>query len=143
MKRSLFSMRPLLALAAVPLLGALFVATIRDMTLQDAWGILRGHDTATTDFFRERTAAALNSRYHPIVQSSLRQVGGYAEFEELSRRIEALPFIDLPDLDLVGYVTDHALSGLFTVLGQEEQRIRADPVARTTALLLRVFGTPP
>ena len=119
---------------------ALFVEAIRGMTLQDAWGILRGHDTAATDFFHERTSAALTSRYRPIVQSSLRQVGGYTEFEDLTRRIEALPLIDPPDLDLVGYVTDRALGGLFTVLGQEEQRIRADPLARTTALLQRVFG---
>ncbi len=120
----------------------LFVETVRGMTVQDAWGILRGHDTAATEFFRERTVAALTSRYRPLVQTSLREVGGYAQFEDLSQRVAALPLVELPDLDLVGYVTDRALSGLFTVLGQEEQRIRADPLARTTALLQRVFGSP-
>lgn len=120
----------------------LFVAAIGGMTLQDAWGILRGPDTAATDYFRERTAAALAARYRPVIQSSLQQVGGYAEFEDLSRRLAAMPLVDLPDLDLVGYVTDHALGGLFTVLAQEERQIRADPLARTTALLQRVFGAP-
>jgi hypothetical protein len=118
----------------------LFIETIGGMTLQDAWGILRGHDTAATDYFRERTTAALTSRYRPIVQASLRQVGGYAEFEDLSRSVAALPLVTMPDLDLVGYVTDRALAGLFTVLGQEEQRIRVDPLARTTVLLQRVFA---
>ncbi|MDD5719842.1 MAG: DUF4197 domain-containing protein [Candidatus Krumholzibacteria bacterium] len=121
---------------------ALFVETIKGLTLQDAWGILKGHDTAATDYFRERTAAALTARYRPIVQTSLQRVGGYAEYEDLVARIEALPLLEPPDLDLVGYVTDHALAGLFTVLGEEEQRIRADPLARTTALLQRVFGAP-
>jgi len=32
-----------------------------------------------------------------------------------------------------------ALSGLFTPLGQEEKRIREEPVARTTEILRRVF----
>lgn len=118
----------------------LFVETVRGMTLQDVWGILNGHQTAATDFFRERTAAALTGRYRPIVQASLQQVGGYQQYEDLVARIDALPFIDAPDLDLVGYVTDRALVGLFTVLGQEEARIRQDPLARTTALLQRVFG---
>jgi hypothetical protein len=119
---------------------ALFAATIRDMTLEDVWGILNGHQTAATDFFHARTATALTARYRPIIQNSLHTVGGYAEYEDLVARLDALPFVDPPDLDLVGYVTDHALSGLFTVLGQEETRIRADPLARTTALLQRVFG---
>jgi hypothetical protein len=121
---------------------ALFVETISGLTLQDAWNILRGHDTAATDFFQERTAVALAARYRPIIQSSLHQVGGYAEYEDLAARVEALPFIDPPDLDLIGYVTDRALSGLFIVLGQEEARIREDPLARTTALLQRVFAQP-
>lgn len=118
----------------------LFVETVRGMTLQDVWGILNGHQTAATDFFRERTTAALTGRYRPIVQASLQQVGGYQQYEDLVARIDALPFIEAPDLDLVGYVTDRALVGLFTVLGQEEARIRQDPLARTTALLQRVFG---
>jgi hypothetical protein len=119
---------------------ALFVETIEGMTLSDAWGILRGHETAATDYFRDRTAAALTTRYRPIILSSLHQVGGYAEYENLVARLEALPLIDPPDLDLVGYVTDHALAGLFTVLAQEETKIRTDPLARTTALLQRVFS---
>jgi len=117
-----------------------FGDAIRGMTLADAWGILRGHDTAATDYFRERTSAALTSRYRPIVESRLRAVGGYGDYETLVARLESLPFVEPPDLDLVGYVTDHALDGLFTVLAQEEQKIREDPLARTTALLQRVFA---
>lgn len=120
--------------------ASLFVETIRGLTLEDAWGILRGSETAATDYFRARTAAALAARYRPVIESSLRQVGGYGEYEALAARLEALPLIDPPDLDLVGYVTDRALGGLFTVLGEEERLIRADPLARTTALLQRVFS---
>ena len=57
-----------------------------------------------------------------------------------SGRYTALPFTTKPPLDLQGYVAESALDGLFTVLGEEERKIRADPVARTTELLRRVFG---
>jgi hypothetical protein len=44
-----------------------------------------------------------------------------------------------PDLD--HDVTSKALDGLFFLLGEEEKRIRADPVAPVTDLLKQVFGT--
>jgi hypothetical protein len=119
---------------------ALFLETITGLTLQDVWGILKGHDTAATDFLRARTAAALSARYRPIIRTRLQAVGGYSDYEELVALIEALPLVDPPQLDLVDYVTERALAGLFTVLGEEEQRIRTDPLARTTALLRRVFA---
>jgi len=117
-----------------------FGAAITGMTIEDAWSILRGQDTAATDYFRQKTSAELQRRYRPIVESKLRTVGGYQEYEDLVARLEALPLVDPPDLDLVGYVTDEALDGLFTVLADEERRIRDDPLARTTDLLRRVFG---
>ena len=119
----------------------IFVEAITGITIQDAWGILRGDDTAATDFFRARTGAALETRYRPIVETKLRTVGGYSDYENLVARAAALPLVDMPDLDLVGYVTTHALDGLFTVLGQEEAKIRQDPLRRTTELLQRVFAS--
>ena len=44
-------------------------------------------------------------------------------------------------IDLEAYVTSRALDGLFTVLGDEEARIREDPAARSSELLRRVFGS--
>jgi len=117
-----------------------FGDAIRGMTLQDAWGILRGTDTAATDYFRQRTGDALTGRYRPIVETKLRTVGGYGDYEDIVTKLESIPFVDAPDLDLVGYVTDHALDGLFSVLAVEEAKIRADPLKRTTDLLQRVFG---
>ena len=119
---------------------AVFGDAIRGMTVADAWGILRGADTAATDYFRARTGTALETRYRPIVEGKLRTVGGYEDYEDLASKLKSLPFVEAPDLDLVGYVTDHALDGLFLELANEEQKIRQDPVARTTQLLQRVFG---
>ena len=44
------------------------------------------------------------------------------------------------DLDLDHFVTDRALEGVFRLLAKEEQKIRTDPLARTTDLLRSVFG---
>lgn len=119
---------------------AVFGEAIRGMTVADAWGILRGHETAATDYFRQRTGAALTARYRPIIEGKLRSVGGYGEYEQLVARLQAIPFVEAPDLDLVGYVNDRALEGLFSTLAGEEKKIREDPLARTTVLLRRVFG---
>ena len=44
-----------------------------------------------------------------------------------------------PDLDR--YVTVKALDGLFKMVAAEEKSIRQNPVARSTDLLKKVFGT--
>jgi hypothetical protein len=119
---------------------SVFGDAIRGMTIADAWGILRGGDTAATNYFRAHTSAALTTRYRPIVENRLRGVGGYSDYETLVAKLQSLPLVDPPNLDLVGYVTEHALDGLFKVLATEEKKIRDDPLARTTALLQRVFG---
>jgi hypothetical protein len=117
-----------------------FWDTISRMTLADAFGILKGPETAATDYFRIHTEATLRERFRPIVQNKMSEVGLYQVYSELTDYYDKLPLATKPALDLDAYITDRTLSGLFTVLGQEESRIRQDPLARTTALLKRVFG---
>jgi len=74
------------------------------------------------------------------VKEKMEEVGLYRLYGELADRYNAIPFMSTPALDLDDYVASHALDGLFTVLGEQEARIRRDPVARTTELLRRVFG---
>ncbi|MGA1843864.1 MAG: DUF4197 domain-containing protein [bacterium] len=117
-----------------------FWDAITQMTLADAFGILRGKDTAATDYLREHTGEMLRSRFQPIVTAKMGEVGFYRIYENLANRYNTLPFVTKPAIDLNAYVTERALDGLFTILGQEEKRIREDPTARTTDLLRRVFG---
>ncbi len=44
-------------------------------------------------------------------------------------------------LNLDDYVTAKTLDGLFTTIGEQEQSIRQNPDARSTALLKKVFGS--
>jgi hypothetical protein len=119
---------------------SVFWNSIKAMSFADAWGILNGDDSAATAYFRKQTSATLRSRYLPIVHDKMSEVGLYQVYQSLLDAYTALPFVTKPNFDLDAYITDRALGGLFTVLAQEEKRIRDDPVARTTDLLRRVFA---
>ena len=117
-----------------------FVSAITKMTIADAFGILNGGDRAATDYFQEKTTEELSARFRPIVSEKMDEVGLARLYGDLSEQYNALPFVTTPAVDLTDYVTERALGGLFTVLAQEEKKIRDDPAKRTTALLQRVFG---
>ena len=114
--------------------------SIASMRPADVQAILSGPDDAATQFLRQSAGPVLAERYQPIVASSLAQVQGYHHYQNLVSRWNRLPTGQPIDFDLETYVTDRALDGLFKLLAEEEQRIRRDPVARTTALLREIFG---
>lgn len=120
-----------------------FADAIREMTIADAFEILRGTDDAATRYFREKTAATLEARFTPVVTMAMEEVGLYAQYQKLVGRYEVLPFSKPMPPSLEGYVTQKTLDGLFSVLAAEEARIRDDPAARTTELLRKVFGSSP
>jgi len=113
---------------------------IRQMSFSDAVGILNGGDTAATDYFERTTRDTLRARFEPIVSSKMDEVGVVRSYDQLIGRYEAIPFTSKPSFDLRSYVTEKSLDGLFTVLGEEERKIRTDPAARVTPLLQEVFG---
>jgi hypothetical protein len=120
---------------------AVFAGAIREITLQDALGILRGPDDAATQYFRNATSAALRTRFAPVVEGAMAEVGVYDAYGELVTRYDAIPFAVKPKAPrLEDTVVDGALAGLWRTLAEEEARIREDPAARTTALLRRVFS---
>lgn len=119
----------------------IFWGAIKGMSVSDAFGILKGHDTAATEYFRGRTNEQLRERFRPIVEQKIGQIGlsrVYGRISEAYNNFAPAGSERLVDLD--DYVTEKALGGLFTVLGQEERKIRQDPAARTTDLLKLVFG---
>jgi hypothetical protein len=119
----------------------IFWNAITTMTVADAFGILRGGNTAATDYFHDRTAAALRTRFKPIIEQKIGEVGIANIYNQIAVAYNGLPMTGTQRLvDLDEYVTDRALAGLFAVLATEETRIREDPLARTTELLRKVFG---
>jgi hypothetical protein len=115
----------------------IFWEAIEGITIEDALGILRGGDTAATQYFRERTESGLATAFEPIVRQATDEFGVTRRFKDL---VQALPFGNTATLDIDGYVVSKTLDGLFLVLGEEERKIRRDPAARITAILRDVFG---
>jgi RNA binding exosome subunit len=125
---------------AAPKAASFFGDAIKEMTIQDAIGILNGGDTAATEFFREKTHDKIYDAFKPIVSSSMDDVGVTRSYKEMISKYETLPFVDSQSMDLDHYVTNKALDGLFYMVGQEERKIRTNPAARVTDLLKTVFG---
>lgn len=125
---------------AAPRAKAIFIESIRQMTIEDARKILDGGDTAATEYFKAKTSGKLYEAFQPIVSSSMNEVGTTRSYKEMMGTYTALPFTSAESLDLDRYVTNKALDGLFYLVGQEEIKIRKDPAARVTDLLKSVFG---
>jgi hypothetical protein len=117
-----------------------FVDAISQMSFQDASGIVTGGDTAATDYFEKTTSGTLRERFRPIVDQAMQSVGLKQQYDALLGRYKAIPFASSPKLDLTNYVTEQALAGLFTIVGEQEKQIRTNPAARATDLLKQVFG---
>ncbi|MEK7839628.1 MAG: DUF4197 domain-containing protein [Pseudomonadota bacterium] len=127
--------------AAAPQAREVFVDTVRGMTINDAVNIVRGGEYAGTRYFRDHTHAELVRRFTPIVRDATDRVGATRNFKQLLVRAGPVARLaGVSDFDLDAYVTARALDALFALIGEEEKRIRRDPVARTTELLKQVFG---
>lgn len=125
---------------ATPKAKQLFVGAIRDMSVQDAKGILQGPDNAATQYFQGKTGASLKSQMRPLVDSALAQVGAVQTFNALLKQYQSIPLAPKVDADLTGHVVDKGSDGIFHYLAEEEKAIRTNPLERTSELLKRVFG---
>ena len=126
--------------AAVPEAKALFLDSIKKMTVQDAKGILTGGDTAGTEYFRRTTRATLHKRFLPIVERSTAKVRLAQKYDQYAARGVGLGVVKEEHADLDEYVTQKALDGLYFMVAEEEKKIRKDPVGTGKAILKKVFG---
>lgn len=128
--------------SAVPETAGIFVDAIKSLSLEDAKGILQDPDDAATRYFREQSEASLTRAILPIVEDATAKTGVTAAYKKLTGGVALLGQLsDSDSLDIDGYVTRKALDGLFLKLAEEEKLIRQDPLARSTELLKKVFGT--
>jgi hypothetical protein len=126
--------------AAAPAAKKIFGDAILSMSFEDARKILSGGDTAATDYFKSKTSAQLTAAFRPVVEKTMNENSVTQQYDALLGQAQNIPFMKSQSLDITQYVVSKALDGLFYTLGQEEKKIRKDPVARTTSLLKEVFG---
>lgn len=125
---------------AAPLAKEYFVDAIKQMTFDDARKILNGGDNAATLYFEEKMRGKLFTAFEPIVHDKMSEVGVTRYYQDLESKVSNIPFAGDLNFDLDKYVTNKSLDGLFTMVAEEEAKIRKDPAARVTDLLKKVFG---
>lgn len=119
----------------------IFVTAIKSMTIQDAAGILRGEQDAATQYLKRTTSPALKDKFKPVIQNSLAKVNATKYYADLINTYNKLPLVQKMNPNLDEYATDKAIEGLFIMIAKEEKNIRANPGARTSELLRKVFGS--
>lgn len=118
-----------------------FTDAIRQMTLADALNIVRGPNNAATTYFREKTRAGLVTAFAPSIKSSLDKLSATKYYTDIVTTYNNFPTtFKKVNPDLVDYVAGRATDALFDRIEKEEANIRANPLARTTAILKKVFG---
>jgi hypothetical protein len=118
----------------------IFVSAIKNMSITDAIGIVRGENNAATMYLKRTTSGELNTKFQPPVKNSLDKVDATKYWTEVIDLYNKIPFVKKMNPNLTEYVTRKAIDGLFVMVAKEELKIRKDPVARTTELLKKVFG---
>lgn len=128
--------------AATPKAKQLFWTAITEMSIDDAKQIYNGPENAATEYFKSKMAGPLQEEMRPVVSASLAEVGAVKTFDTIISDYQSIPFAPDIKADLTDYTVEKGIDGIFYYLAKEEAAIRANPAARTTDLLKKVFGTP-
>lgn len=126
--------------AAVPEAKALLVQTVKNISVQDALQIVRGGDTAVTDFFARSTREPLGQKFLPIVTRATQKVALADKYNAVAGKAAKLGLVKDEDANVQQYVTRRALDGLYLMIADEERKIRQDPIGTGSAILQKVFG---
>jgi hypothetical protein len=123
------------AKSAIPI----FISAIKQLTIADAWAILKGDKDAATQYLKRTTSNQLYAAFNPIMIKSLEKTNATRYYADLVYQYNKIPMVQKVNPDLDDYATQKAIDGLFILVAQEEAEIRQNPIARTTELLRRVF----
>lgn len=127
--------------AATPKAKELFINAISQMSITDAKNILTGPQDAATSFLRTTMGPELTESMQPIVSQAMASAGAVKAYDSVMGQYGRIPFMPNVKANLNDYVVNKAMDGIFYYIAQEEAAIRANPVARTTDLLKKVFRT--
>jgi hypothetical protein len=125
---------------AVPEAKALLVAAVRNMSVEDAKGILTGGDDSVTRFFAAKTREPLTGKFLPVVTRVTEKIGLARQYNGLAAKGEQLGLLRGDQTKVERHVTTKALDGLYFMIGEEEKKIRRDPIGTGSDILKKVFG---
>ena len=125
---------------AVPQAKTLLVEAVKTMSVTDAKAILTGGDDSVTKFFASRTRAPLTERFLPIVKQTTEKIGLAQQYNGLVDQAGKLGLGGSSVVRVENHVTDKALDGLYFMIGEEERKIRSNPIGASSAIVRKVFG---
>ena len=126
--------------SAVPLAKDMLVDSVKTMSVSDAKTILQGGNTAATSYFSSKTREPLGHKFLPIVTQATAHIGLADKYKAVAGKASSMGLLKPQDASLDTYVTGKALDGLYLIIGEEEKKIRQDPIGTGSALLSKVFG---
>lgn len=126
--------------AAMPLAKELLLGAVRAMNVTDAKNILTGGDTSVTRFFAEKTRSPLSIKFAPVIARTTAKVALAEKYNRVAARVADMGLVKKEDATIERYVTAKSLDGLYFMIGEEEKKIRRDPVGTGSAILKKVFG---
>lgn len=127
--------------SAMPMAKDLLLGAVKSMNVTDAKKILSGGDTSVTSFFAEKTRTPLAVKFLPVVTKATEKVGLAEKYNQVAGKAAGMGLVKQQDANIEQYVTGKALDGLYLMIGEEEKKIRSDPVGTGSALLKKVFGS--
>jgi nicotinamidase-related amidase len=119
----------------------IFIDAIKNMTVQDGFAILKGGNGSASQFLKNQTSAKLVSAFAPKVKEATSKVKLTEYWNPIITKYNALTLGNKIDPDLDAYITQKAIDGLFIMVAKEENKIRLDPAARVSDILIKVFGS--
>lgn len=126
--------------AAVPMAKPLLINAVKSMSVTDAKNILTGGDTSVTDFFRQKTADQLTTKFMPVVKGVTDKSGLAAQYNATMGQVSKMGVVPKEQASVETYVTGRALDGLYTMIGEEEKAFRKDPLGSGSKIIGKVFG---
>lgn len=126
---------------AVPFAKPLLIDAIKKMTLTDAKNILSGGNTSVTDFFRAKTSDALSAKFLPIVKGVTDNAKLAKKYNSIMLQAQNFGVVTPEEASVEAFVTSKATSGLYTMIAEEEKRIRQDPAAAGSSIITKVFSS--
>ena len=126
--------------AAMPEAQALLVSAVKTMSVDDGRRILSGGDDSVTQFFAGKTREPLTLRFLPVITKETDKLALADKYNAVAGRAAGFGLMKKQDANIQEYVTGKALDGLYLMIGEEERKIRSDPIGTGSAILKKVFG---
>ncbi|MEO8248593.1 MAG: DUF4197 domain-containing protein [Burkholderiales bacterium] len=126
---------------AVPMAKDMLVDAAKSMSVTDAKNVLTGGETSVTDYFAKKTRAPLFKEFLPVAARATENVGAASLYNQVAGKAAGFNLVKAEDAKIEGYVANKALDGLFLMIGEEEKKLRANPLGASSDLLRKVFGS--